>query len=232
LIIGIVYRGQDKETKEIVALKKIKLDVEKNGFPITCLREIHTLMISDHPNIVNLKEIVVTFNSVFMVMEYVEHDLKTLLDNMTSAFQIGEIKTIMLQLLSAIDFLHSNWIVHRDLKTSNLLMNNRGQVKVADFGLARSFGSPLGRMTQLVVTLWYRAPELLMGETKYNSAIDIWSIGCIFAELLNKDPLFKGRGEMDQMAKIMGLLGTPDESRWPGFSSLPFTKTIKLIQKP
>jgi cell division cycle 2-like protein len=191
-------------------------------------------MISDHPNIVNLKEIVVTpsFNSVFMVMEYVEHDLKTLLDNMTSAFQIGEIKTIMLQLLSAIDFLHSNWIVHRDLKTSNLLMNNRGQVKVADFGLARSFGSPLGRMTQLVVTLWYRAPELLMGETKYNSAIDIWSIGCIFAELLNKDPLFKGRGEMDQMAKIMGLLGTPDESRWPGFSSLPFTKTIKLIQKP
>jgi cell division cycle 2-like protein len=219
---------------EIVALKKIKLDVEKNGFPITCLREIHTLMASNHPNIVKLHEIVTTpsFSSVFMVMEYVEHDLKTLLDNMASAFQIGEIKTIMLQLLSAIDFLHSNWIVHRDLKTSNLLMNNRGQVKVADFGLARSFGSPLGRMTQLVVTLWYRAPELLLGETKYNIAIDMWSIGCIFAELLNNDPLFKGRGEMDQLAKIIALLGTPDESRWPGLSSLPLTKTINLIKKP
>lgn len=189
---------------------------------------------SNHPNIVKLHEIVVTpsFSNVFMVMEYIEHDLKTLLENMASAFLVGEIKTIMLQLLSAIDFLHSNWIIHRDLKTSNLLMNNRGQIKVADFGLARTFGSPLGRVTQLVVTLWYRAPELLLGETKYNCAIDMWSIGCIFAELLNKDPLFKGRGEMDQLAKIIALLGTPDEIRWPGLSSLPLVKTINLIKKP
>ena len=218
----------------IVALKKIKLDVEKNGFPVTCLREIHTLMRSDHPNIVRLHEIVVTptFSNIFMVMEYVEHDLKTLLENMKSTFLPGEIKTIMLQLLSAIDFLHSNWIVHRDLKTSNLLMNNRGHIKVADFGLARTFGSPLGRLTQLVVTLWYRAPELLLGETKYTTSIDMWSIGCIFAELFDKVPLFRGRGEMDQLAKIFNVLGTPNENRWPGISEMPLFKTVNLIQKP
>ena len=155
---GIVYRARNKETGEIVALKKIKLDVEPNGFPITCLREIQTLLMAKHPNIVDVKEVVVTpsLSGIFIVMEYVEHDLKTLLDTMPSPFLQSEIKTLMLQLISAVDVLHSNWIIHRDLKTSNLLMNNQGQMKVADFGLARRFGSPFGQITQLVVTLWYR----------------------------------------------------------------------------
>lgn len=154
-------------------------------------------------------------------MDFIEHDLKTLLANMPTPFLASEIKTLILQLLSAMALCHDNWIVHRDLKTSNLLMNNRGQIKVADFGLARTFGDPLGDMTQLVVTLWYRcahsisregvhgltqrlcrAPELLFGATEYTTAVDMWSIGCIFGELILREPLLPGRGEIDQVNKV------------------------------
>ncbi|KAI8848910.1 kinase-like domain-containing protein [Chytridium lagenaria] len=204
---GIVYRAKDRATGEIVALKKLKLDRETNGFPVTTIREIHTLLLSKHKTLKPL-----TLNRVFIVMEFVEHDLKGLMETMSSPFLQSEIKTLMLQLLSAIDCLHSNWIIHRDLKTSNLLMNNRGEIKVADFGLARRMGDPPGPLTQLVVTLWYRAPELLLGETKYSTAIDIWSIGCIFAEYLN--------------------FLNPNEKIWPGFSDLPSAKTVTFINQP
>lgn len=178
---GVVFRARDKATGEVVALKKLKLDKEKNGFPITSLREVHTLLLAKHPNIVNVREIVVgetltqyvksgilfEFNlncfynfffllRIFIVMDFIEHDLKSLMEDMQVPFLQSEVKTIMLQLLSAVAMLHDNWIIHRDLKTSNLLLNNRGQIKVADFGLARKYGSPLGPMTELVVTLWYR----------------------------------------------------------------------------
>ncbi|KAJ3119117.1 hypothetical protein HDU96_000032 [Phlyctochytrium bullatum] len=134
---GIVYRARDKATGEIVALKKLKLDRETNGFPVTALREIHTLLLSRHRHIVNVKEIVTTpsLKGIFIAMEFVEHDLKSLMETMPSPFLQSEIKTLMQQLLSAINCLHSNWIIHRDLKTSNLLMNNRGEIKVADFEL-------------------------------------------------------------------------------------------------
>jgi cell division cycle 2-like protein len=158
-----VFRARCKSTGDIVALKKLKMDKEKNGFPITSLREIQTLMTVPHENIVRVREVVVgdTLTQVFIVMDFVEHDLKTLLANMPTPFLASEIKTLMLQLLSAMAACHDNWIIHRDLKTSNLLMNNRGQIKVADFGLARTYGEPLGDMTQLVVTLWYRSVLLL-----------------------------------------------------------------------
>lgn len=135
-------------------------------------------------------------------MDFIEHDLKSLMQGMRIPFLQSEVKTLMLQLLSAVALLHENWIIHRDLKTSNLLMNNRGQIKVADFGLARKYGSPLGSMTQLVVTLWYRAPELLLGAKEYSTAVDMWSIGCIFGELVNKEPLLPGRTEIDQLQKV------------------------------
>lgn len=154
-------------------------------------------------------------------MDFIEHDLKTLLTTMRTPFLASEIKTILLQLLSATALCHENWIVHRDLKTSNLLMNNRGQIKVADFGLARTYSDPLGHMTPLVVTLWYRAPELLLGAKDYSTAIDMWSVGCIFAELILREPLFAGKGELDQIGKILKVLGRPTDDVWPGFSALP-----------
>ena len=136
-------------------------------------------------------------------MDFLEHDLKTLQENMLDAFSPSEIKTLLLQLSSGVDYLHSNWILHRDLKTSNLLMNNRGQLKVADFGMARYYGYPPPKLTQLVVTLWYRAPELLLGAEKYGAEIDLWSIGCIFGELLTKNPLLQGKNEVDQLSKVV-----------------------------
>ena len=144
------------------------------------------------------------WDSVFLVMDFLEHDLKTLQEDMQEAFLPSEIKTLLVQLVSATEFLHSNWILHRDLKTSNLLMNNRGQMKVADFGMARYFGDPPPKMTQLVVTLWYRAPELLLGTEVYGTAVDMWSIGCIFGELLTKEPLLQGKNEVDQLSKVRG----------------------------
>uniref|UniRef100_A0A8H7Y7K9 cyclin-dependent kinase n=1 Tax=Psilocybe cubensis TaxID=181762 RepID=A0A8H7Y7K9_PSICU len=229
---GVVFRARDKKTGDIVALKKLKLDEEKNGFPITALREIYALMSCRHDNVVGIREVVVgdTLTQVFVVMDFIEHDLKTLLTLMPSPFLQSEIKTLMMQLLSAVHHCHENWILHRDLKTSNLLMNNRGTIKVADFGLARRYGDPVGvgGMTQLVVTLWYRAPEILLGATTYSTAIDLWSVGCIFAELLLKEPLFQAQGELELISMIFKLLGPPTKQSWPDYSSLPLAKTISL----
>ncbi|QRV97620.1 cyclin-dependent kinase [Ceratobasidium sp. AG-Ba] len=227
---GVVFRARDKETGEIVALKKLKLDEEKNGFPITSLREVMALMVCKHEHVVGVREIVVgdTLTQVFIVMDFIEHDLKQLLTQMPKPFLQSEIKTLLRQLISAVAHCHANWVLHRDLKTSNLLMNNRGQIKVADFGLARTFGDPLGDMTQLVVTLWYRAPELLLGEAAYSTAVDMWSVGCIFGELLLHEPLFQAKGEMELLSMIFKLLGHPDETSWPGFSKLPLARTVNI----
>ncbi|KAL2547320.1 Protein kinase superfamily protein [Forsythia ovata] len=223
---GIVYRARDKKTGEIVALKKVKMEKEREGFPLTSLREINILLSFQHPSAVDVKEVVVGSNldSIFMVMEYMDHDLKGLMETMKQPFSQSEVKCLMLQLLEGVKYLHDNWVLHRDLKTSNLLLNNRGELKICDFGLARQYGSPLKPYTHLVVTLWYRAPELLLGAKQYSTAIDMWSVGCIMAELLSKEPLFNGKTEFDQLDKIFRILGTPNETIWPGFSRLPRVK--------
>ncbi|XWS63823.1 hypothetical protein CRYUN_Cryun06bG0135100 [Craigia yunnanensis] len=223
---GVVYRARDKKTGEIVALKKVKMEKEREGFPLTSLREINILLSFHHPSIVDVKEVVIGSNldSIFMVMEYMEHDLKALMETMKQPFSQSEVKCLMLQLLEGVMYLHDNWVLHRDLKTSNLLLNNLGELKICDFGLARQYGSPLKPYTHLVVTLWYRAPELLLGARQYSTAIDMWSLGCIMAELLSKEPLFNGKTEFDQLDKIFRTLGTPNETIWPGFSKLPGVK--------
>ncbi|KAB1207800.1 Cyclin-dependent kinase G-2 [Morella rubra] len=223
---GVVYRARDKKTGDIVALKKVKMEKEKEGFPLTSLREINILLSLHHQSIVDVKEVVVgsSLDSIFMVMEYMEHDLKGLMETMKQPYSQSEVKCLMLQLLEGVKYLHDNWVLHRDLKASNLLLNNRGELKICDFGLARQYGSPLKPYTHLVVTLWYRAPELLLGAKQYSTAIDMWSLGCIMAELLSKEPLFNGKTEFDQLDKIFRILGTPNETIWPGFSKLPGVK--------
>lgn len=234
---GVVYRARDKRTDEIVALKRLKMEKEREGFPITSLREINTLLKSQHPNIVTVREIVVGNNmdKIYIVMDYVEHDLKSLMETMTNPFLIGEVKTLMIQLISGVRHMHDNWILHRDIKASNLLLSHKGILKIGDFGLAREYGSPLKKYTSLVVTLWYRAPELLLGQKQYSTPIDMWSVGCVFAELLTMKPLFPGKSEIDQINKIFKELGTPNDKIWPGppaYSELPQVKKMNIPQHP
>jgi len=147
-------------------------------------------------------------------------------------FLPGEVKCLMRQLLSAISHLHDNWILHRDLKSSNLLLSHHGILKVGDFGLAREYGSPLQAYTAIVVTLWYRAPELLLGIKEYSCPIDVWSIGCIFGEFLTMNPVFPGESEIDELNRIFKLLGTPSEKIWPGYSKLPGPQKMKFVDFP
>lgn len=235
---GVVFKARDKETGEIAALKRVKMDEAIDGFPLTALREVNILLSLDHPSIVNVNEVVVGSNMrfVFMVMEYAESDLKGIMDRMASTstpkFTIREVKSLMQQLFSGISYLHENWIMHRDLKMTNILVTNNGDLKICDFGLARQFADPQGKYTQLVVTLWYRAPELLLGAKNYGPAIDVWSLGCIFGELLATSPMFNGRTEIDQLQKIFKLLGTPSDKIWPEFSSLPNVKNVTFAEQP
>ncbi|XP_063931842.1 cyclin-dependent kinase 11B-like isoform X2 [Zophobas morio] len=231
---GVVYRFRDKRTEDIVALKKLKMEKEKEGFPITSLREINTLLKGQHPNIVTVREIVVGSNmdKIFIVMDYIEHDLKSLIEMMRRKdlhFTPGEVKCLLKQLLAAVAHLHDNWILHRDLKTSNLLLSHNGILKVGDFGLAREYGSPLKPYTPIVVTLWYRAPELLLGVKEYSTPIDMWSVGCIFAEFLLMNPLFPGKSEVEQLNRMFKCLGSPTEKIWPGFNKLPVVQKTKFI---
>eukprot|EP01018_Ginkgo_biloba_P031574 Gb_15109 [translate_table: standard] len=230
---GVVFRARDKKSGEIVALKKVKMEKEREGFPMTSLREINVLLSFHHPSIVDVKEVVVgsKLDNIFMVMEYMEHDLKSFMETMKQPFSQSEVKCLMLQLLEGVKYLHDNWVLHRDLKTSNLLLNNRGELKICDFGLARQYGSPLKTYTHMVVTLWYRAPELLLGAKKYSTAIDMWSLGCIMAELLAKEPLFTGKSEIDQLDKVFRTLGTPNEKIWPDFVNLPGVK-CRFVKQP
>jgi cell division cycle 2-like len=142
------------------------------------------------------------------------------------------VKCLLQQLLRAVAHLHDNWILHRDLKTSNLLLSHRGVLKVGDFGLAREYGSPLKPYTSIVVTLWYRAPELLLGAKEYSTPIDVWSVGCIFGELLTMEAIFQGKFEADQVNKIFRDLGTPNDNIWPGYSELPFVKKSTFTNNP
>ncbi|KAL6177596.1 hypothetical protein ACLB2K_049121 [Fragaria x ananassa] len=228
---GVVYRARDKQTGEIVAIKKVKMDKSNEGFPITSLREINILLSCDHPSIVGVKEVVHNGDDIFMVMECMEYELKLLTEATKQPFSIGEVKYLVKSLLEGVKYLHDNWVLHRDLKTSNILLNKEGELKICDFGLSRLYGSPLKPYTSLVVTLWYRAPELLLGQKQYSTAIDMWSVGCIMAELLAKEALFQGKTEVDQLDKIFRTLGTPTETDWHGVSKLPGFKAIQVKQR-
>lgn len=235
---GRVYKARSRSSGKLYALKRLKLDSRassRHGFPATALREINLLFQVRHENVVELREVVLgkRGEQVYMVMEFVENELKSLLEAKSDKFSVSEVKCLMIQLLKGLQALHSNWIFHRDLKTSNLLISDEGRLKIADLGLARKFGSPLRKYSKMVVTLWYRAPELLLGEEEYSAAVDMWSCGCIFAELLIGKPLFMGAdGEIQQVDKIFELLGTPGEQNWPDAFELPFMKKFTWRKHP
>lgn len=228
---GLVFRARDRQTGRIYALKQVKLDnPSKHGFPVTSLREISTLLSLSHPNIVAVREVVVgtTTDNIYIVMEYATADLHSLLARLSRPYDAAEVKTMLLQLVRGVAYLHGKWVVHRDLKPSNLLLTAKGVLKVCDFGLARHYADPLEKYTPCVVTLWYRAPELLMADPLYSTAVDMWSVGCIFAELLLGRSLFQGKGELDQLAKIVDVLGAPGEHNWNGYDKLPNARRLKF----
>ena len=217
-----MFKGRNRQTGELVALKEIHLDSEE-GTPSTAIREISLMKELKHENIVALYDVIHTENKLMLVFEYMDKDLKKYMDSRGDRGQLDHatVKSFMYQLLQGVAFCHENRVLHRDLKPQNLLIKNKGQLKLADFGLARAFGIPVNTFSNEVVTLWYRAPDVLLGSRTYNTSIDIWSAGCIMAEMYTGRPLFPGTANEDQLQKIFRLMGTPSERSWPGISQFP-----------
>jgi serine/threonine protein kinase len=218
---GVVYKCKVKDTNDFVALKKIRLENEDEGIPSTSIREISILKQLRHPNIVYLIDLIHGEKKLYLVFEYMDHDLKKFLDINNGPLTPELVKSYLFQILIAINFCHSKRILHRDLKPQNLLIDKDGIIKVADFGLARSFGIPIKTLTHEILTLWYRAPEILLGQKEYSTPVDMWSIGLIFYEMAHRKPLFAGDCEIDQIFKIFQMFGTPNEKTWPGVTRLP-----------
>ncbi len=162
---------------------------------------------------------------VYLVFEYMEHDLLGIIRKQIK-LEVPQIKCIVKQILEGVSFLHERNVVHRDVKSANILMNNAGEIKLADFGLARLMERKDKNYTNKVVTLWYRSPELLLGSTNYTPAVDIWSVGCCFAELLKSTPLFQADSEPKVIDMIYKKCGAPTEETWPGVSSLQYYRNF------
>jgi len=200
---GVVYKGKDLHTNETIALKKIRLEQEDEGVPSTAIREISLLKEMHHRNIVRLHDVVHNDKCIYLVFEYLDLDLKKHMDSSPDFKNHRIVKSFLYQILRGIAYCHSHRVLHRDLKPQNLLIDRRTNLlKLADFGLARAFGIPVRTFTHEVVTLWYRAPEILLGARHYSTPVDVWSVGCIFAEMVNQKPLFPGDSEIDELFKI------------------------------
>ncbi|EAA26759.3 hypothetical protein GE21DRAFT_8070 [Neurospora crassa] len=249
---GEVHRARSRKTGALVALKKIIMHNERDGFPITALREIKLLKLLSHKNVLRLEEMAIehpprtdkrTRPIVYMVTPYMDHDLSGLLDNPSVRFTEPQVKCYLLQLLEGLKYLHANHILHRDMKAANLLINNKGVLQIADFGLARHYegdipqpgkGSGEGKRdyTSLVVTRWYRPPELLMHLKRYTTAIDMWGVGCVFAEMLEGKPVLQGESDLHQLELVWDLCGTPSEETMPGWRTLPGGQAFSSKPRP
>ncbi|KAF2012594.1 Pkinase-domain-containing protein [Aaosphaeria arxii CBS 175.79] len=243
---GEVHKARDRRSGKMYALKKILMHNEKDGFPITALREIKLLKIISHDNVLKLEEMAVERPKaegrkraiLYMVTPYMSHDLSGLLDNPDVQFTVAQIKCYMLQLFKGLRYLHDNHILHRDMKAANLLISNRGRLQIADFGLARHYDEPVpqrGRgngearrdYTSLVVTRWYRPPELLLSLRRYTPAIDLWGAGCVFGEMFKRKPILTGHSDINQAQIIFELVGSPNNESMPGWDSLPGAQSVK-----
>ncbi|KAI5182272.1 hypothetical protein PAEPH01_2873, partial [Pancytospora epiphaga] len=221
---GIVYKAKDKVTGKLVALKKIRPESENEGIPATTIREVFLLKNLKHSAIINLMEVIHNDDRMYLVFEYLETDLKQLIDQYNSKsvkFDRSVVRKMAQQLCTAVAFCHSRNIFHRDLKPQNILVDGDFNVKLGDFGLGRAAGIPPRSYTQEIITLWYRPPELLLGCKYYDSSVDIWSLACIIAEMRTLAPLFMGDSEIDQLHKIYAIMGTPTNEEWGEVESLP-----------
>ncbi|RBR05428.1 hypothetical protein FVER53590_07848 [Fusarium verticillioides] len=239
---GEVHRARQRKTGIHVALKKIIMHHEKDGFPITALREIKLLKLLSHKNILRLEDMAIEHPTrqtdkrkkpiVYMATPYMDHDLSGLLDNPSVHFKEAQIKCYMLQLLEGLRYLHDSRILHRDMKAANLLINNQGILQIADFGLARHYEGDVPKAGQaygvgkrdytgLVVTRWYRPPELLLQLRQYTPAIDVWGVGCVLGEMLFGKPILAGESDAHQLDMIWDLMGSPNEDNMPGWKQLP-----------
>ncbi|THW53238.1 Pkinase-domain-containing protein [Aureobasidium pullulans] len=246
---GVVSKARSRRSGTIVALKKILIHNEKDGFPITALREIKLLKMLSHPNVLTLQEMAVERHkkdvkkraTLYMVCPYMDHDLAGMTTNPDITFTEAQIKCYMLQLLEGLRYLHDSHILHRDMKAANILINNRGLLQIADFGLARHYDGPVpqpGRgngeavrdYTTLVVTRWYRPPELLLQLRRYTPAIDMWGAGCVFAEMFEGRPILEGKSDLNQAQIIFELVGSPNEDNMPGWSQLPGCEGVKEFE--
>ncbi|KAK0940950.1 serine/threonine protein kinase, CMGC, CDC2/CDK sub [Friedmanniomyces endolithicus] len=251
---GVVSKARSKRTGNVVALKKILMHNEKDGFPITALREVKLLKMLSHPNVLRLEEMAVERQqadpkakagtkkaTLYMVMPYMDHDLSGMLTNDDIKFSMAQVKCYMQQLLEGLRYLHDSHILHRDMKAANILISNKGILQIADFGLARHYegrtpqpgrgnGEAVRDYTSLVVTRWYRPPELLLTLKKYTPAIDLWGVGCIFGEMFERKPILEGRSDVDQCHRIFQLVGSPTESTMPGWTDLPGCEGQKVFE--
>ncbi|MCJ1481856.1 serine/threonine protein kinase, CMGC, CDC2/CDK sub [Schaereria dolodes] len=247
---GEVHKARSIKHGSTVALKKILMHNEKDGFPITALREIKLLKMLRHINILKLEEMAVERSKgegrkkaiMYMVTPYMDHDLSGLLENPAVIITEPQIKCYMLQLLEGLQYLHANKILHRDMKAANLLINNRGILQIADFGLARPYDDPPPQpgkgggeatrdYTTLVVTRWYRPPELLLQLKSYTTAIDMWGVGCVFGEMFKGRPILAGSSDLNQAQIIFDLVGSPTEENMPGWNSLPGCEGVRSFQQ-
>jgi len=218
---GAVFRAFCNVTKNVVAIKRVKMDHDDEGMPSTAIREVAVLKTADHPNVVKLLDVHCSPQRLHLVFEFVDVNLKQYMKRFDMHLEQAAVRRLQRQLMQGIDYCHARRIFHRDLKPQNILVDGEDTLKIADFGMARAFNLPLPKYTHEVVTTWYRAPEILFGCQEYSLGVDVWSAGCILAELATGAPLFHGDSEIDTIFQIFRKLGTPNQAQWPGLEQLP-----------
>ncbi|KAK9989416.1 hypothetical protein SO802_029655 [Lithocarpus litseifolius] len=229
---GVVFKAIDTKTGQTVAIKKIRLGKQKEGVNFTALREIKLLKELKDPNIIELIDAFPHKGNLHLVFEFMETDLEAVIRDRNIFLSPADIKSYLQMTLKGLAICHKKWVLHRDMKPNNLLIGSNGQLKLADFGLARIFGSPDRKFTHQVFARWYRAPELLFGTKQYGSGVDVWAAACIFAELLLRRPFLQGSSDIDQLGKIFAAFGTPTPSQWPDMVYLPDYVEYQFVPSP
>ncbi|KAK9105818.1 hypothetical protein Scep_022662 [Stephania cephalantha] len=229
---GVVYKAIDTKSGQTVAIKKIRLGKHSDGVNFTALREIKILKELKDPNIIELIDAFPHKGNLHLVFEFMESDLEAVIRDRNIVLSPADVKSYLQMTLKGLAYCHKKWVLHRDMKPNNLLIGADGQLKLADFGLARLFGSPDRKFTHQVFARWYRAPELLFGTKQYGAGVDVWAAACIFAELLLRRPLLQGSSDIDQLGKIFATFGTPKPSQWPDMIYLPDYVEYQYVSAP